>query len=103
MAERLVKERTGEVVKSSDSWEKGGIKWEKILREEHGKQRLLKSLSVTDYISIRFRGCSLIRREEDSSHEKRLRDVHQCRTMAPARSVRVMEPPLVVKISVFLD
>jgi len=37
MAERLARERSGESVTSGDLWEKAGIKWEKILREEHGK------------------------------------------------------------------
>jgi hypothetical protein len=37
MAERLALERSHEHVKPGDVWEKAGIKWEKILGEEHGR------------------------------------------------------------------
>jgi len=37
MAERLASERGGEIVKGGNLWEKAGIRWEKILGEEHGK------------------------------------------------------------------
>ncbi|KAG9248960.1 prolyl oligopeptidase-like protein [Calycina marina] len=36
LAERLAKERSGEDIAPGDVWEKGGIKWEKILGEGHG-------------------------------------------------------------------
>lgn len=36
MAERLVSEGTGDIIQRSNSWEKNGIKWEKIEQEEHG-------------------------------------------------------------------
>lgn len=40
MAEKMVRERSGQTVKSGDSWEQAGIKWEKVLAEEHGKHSL---------------------------------------------------------------
>jgi acetyl esterase/lipase len=36
LAERLATEGSGESVNPSDSWEKNGVRWEKILGEKHG-------------------------------------------------------------------
>jgi len=36
LAERLAKERSGEAVTPGDIWEKNGIKWERVIGEEHG-------------------------------------------------------------------
>lgn len=36
MAERLAHERSGEKTAPGDAWEKAGIKWEKMIGQEHG-------------------------------------------------------------------
>lgn len=42
MAEKMASFGTGQRIGSELSWEKNGVKWEKILGEDHGTDRLEK-------------------------------------------------------------
>ena len=44
LAERLAKERSGEAITPGNLWEKNGIKWERVIGEEHGRWPSIFSL-----------------------------------------------------------